>query len=208
MVLLHVPTADYVKRPAVIDEPEPRNRFERVITLEPTSYHASDQVCEPATPQITKGVLVEINGLDEIPSHTPVAVGELGPACGAYYEELKEIFEEDLIDWFEEVIPSFPESSVFSESPVSSLILSSPESPMSLLVPPSSCSPLFPPRLPLPLPQSASFQPCLRCCPSPPLHLQRAVRICHVSSGHQLIQHRGSPVSASSICDHHSTSAC
>ncbi len=95
--------------------------------MEPEPQECSDQVREPATPSIPEGVLVEIEGLEGSPAHTPAAEVELQLATGLYIEELMDIFDMDLIDWVGEVIPSVPES------------------PVSPLVPSSSCAPVFPP---------------------------------------------------------------
>uniref|UniRef100_A0A673GAA5 Sprouty-related, EVH1 domain-containing protein 2 n=1 Tax=Sinocyclocheilus rhinocerous TaxID=307959 RepID=A0A673GAA5_9TELE len=43
-------------------------------------------------------------------THTPAAEGELQLASGSYLEELMDIFDVDLIDWFGEVIPNSSES--------------------------------------------------------------------------------------------------
>uniref|UniRef100_A0A673G649 Sprouty-related, EVH1 domain-containing protein 2 n=1 Tax=Sinocyclocheilus rhinocerous TaxID=307959 RepID=A0A673G649_9TELE len=90
-------------------------------------------------------------------THTPAAEGELQLASGSYLEELMDIFDVDLIDWFGEVIPNS------SESP---------------LVLPSSCSPEFPPSLSLPppllKPASSSVLPPLVPV-SPSAHPQSAL---------------------------------
>lgn len=52
--LLLVPTIDRKDRSSAIDEPKLRNRLEGVITPEPASHYLSDQVQEPATPQIMR----------------------------------------------------------------------------------------------------------------------------------------------------------
>ncbi|XP_058650340.1 proline-rich protein 36-like [Onychostoma macrolepis] len=65
------------------------------------------------------------------PAHTPTTEGELLLVSGRYEEELKDIFQMDLIDWWGEVQTCTP------ESPVSPLVPSSPEAPVSPLVPPS-----------------------------------------------------------------------
>lgn len=70
----------------------------------------SDQVRKPATLQITEGVLVTIGGLEDSSAHTPTTVSELSLASGGYVEKLRELFDEDLLDWFGEVVPYVPES--------------------------------------------------------------------------------------------------
>ncbi len=53
------------------------------------------------TPCDTMGILMEIEGLEGSPAHTPATEGELQLASGHnYYEELMDIFQLDLIDWF------------------------------------------------------------------------------------------------------------
>ncbi len=107
------------KRPKNADELKATVK-ETWASIPPQQCHklindATDQGCEPATPCI--------------------AVGD--------FEELMDIFKEDFIDWFGEVITSSPASPLVpSSSPVS------PESP---LVPSSSPASLkLPPSLPLP----------------------------------------------------------
>ena len=60
---------------------------------------------------------MELEGWEESPAHTTTAVDEMSVASGIYYEELKVIFEESLIDWFGKVIPVFPVSPEFPVSP-------------------------------------------------------------------------------------------
>ncbi len=62
---------------------------------------------ELATPFVPEGVLVEIKGLKESPTHTPAIECELYLVAGLYIEELMDM---DLVDWIGEVIPSVPES--------------------------------------------------------------------------------------------------
>ncbi|XP_026059300.1 vegetative cell wall protein gp1-like [Carassius auratus] len=169
------PSRHMVPEPTAAAEPEPST--DRKQDLE----SATDQVCEPATPCIV-GVLVEIEGVEESPAHTPATEGELYAISGKNMEQLM-----DLMDWSMEVIPNFPVSPLVPSSPdspvyplslpllpppvissapfplvpsshefsVSPLIPPSSESSLSPLVPPSSevsVSPVFPPSLPLPPP--------------------------------------------------------
>jgi len=53
---------------------------------------------------------VEFEGLEDGHVHAPAVVCEL--AFGSYLEEWKDIFQEDLLYWFGEVIPSVPVSPV------------------------------------------------------------------------------------------------
>ena len=78
---------------AAAAEPEP------IADREEELESATDQVCEPATPCVV-GRLVEIEGVEERPAHTPATEGELHAVSGKYTEKLM-----DLIDWFGEVIP-------------------------------------------------------------------------------------------------------
>ncbi len=96
----HEPTTDRGVRHAAMEELGPRTRLEVTITLEPTSLQWSDQVCEPATPLSAEGVLVEFGYMEDCPAHTPTAMSEYELASGGYYEELKDIFSKDLIDFF------------------------------------------------------------------------------------------------------------
>ncbi|XP_016110248.1 vegetative cell wall protein gp1-like [Sinocyclocheilus grahami] len=137
------PTIDREHKPAATREPESIPATEPIVAPEPGPQDRSNQVREPITSPVPKGVLVEIEGLEGSPTHTPAAEGELQLASGMYYEELMDIFQMDLIDWFGEVLPS---------------------STASPLVPPSSCSPVFPPSLPLPPPLQ---KPVSSSAPSP-----------------------------------------
>lgn len=125
--ILHVPTTDHGDWPATMDKPKPRKRSVEVIALEALPQPASDQVREPATPRISERVLVEYVGLEGSPAHNPATVDVIVKTSGGYFEELKDIFEVDLIDWVGEVIPNVP---VSPASPNSS------ECPSSLPVPP------------------------------------------------------------------------
>ncbi|XDV22394.1 hypothetical protein PO909_027295 [Leuciscus waleckii] len=135
----------------------------------------SDQVRKPATPRIAEGGLVEFRAWEDSPVHFPTAECENELASGSYFDELKDIFEELLIDFFEEIIPSSPVSPALPVSFSSSKFLQRPL--YSLNSRPGSLSHLL--NQPVP-------QPLLRCCPSAPRHLPRAVKICQVSSGHRL----------------------
>ncbi len=158
--LLPEPTADV--------EPEPA-ATEPTIPTEPEPLSSSDQVREPATLSVPEGVLVVIKGLEGSPVHIPATEGELQLVSGSYIEELLDIFNTDLIDWFGEVLPCTP------ESPTSPLVPSSPESPAPPLVLPSSCPPVFPPNLPLPLPLKQDS-------PSPPSPLMHVSPSAHPQS--------------------------
>ncbi len=48
--------------------------------------------------------------MEDCPAHTPTAMSEYELASGGYYEELKDIFSMDLIDFFGEVSPKPPVS--------------------------------------------------------------------------------------------------
>ncbi len=110
--------------------------------------------------------------------HTPTAEGELQLASGSYFEELMDIFQKDLINWFGEVVPSSPKPPLSPTSPESPLVpSSSPASPGSLLVPSSSLAspklpvtPKLPPSLPLPPPlkpaSSSALSPLVAFSPS------------------------------------------
>ncbi len=152
MELLPEPTADV--------EPEPV-ATEPTIPTEPEPLSSSDQVREPATLSVPEGVLVVIKGLEGSPVHIPVTEGELQLVSGSYIEELMDIFNMDLIDWFIEVLPCT------HESPTSPRVPSSPESPAPPLVLPSSSPPVFPPNLPILLP----LKPDSPSPPSPLMHV-------------------------------------
>lgn len=108
--MLHVPTTVRGDWPATMDEPKLRKRSEEVIALEPLPQPASDQVRKPATPRISERVLVLYVGLVGSPAHNPATVDVIVKTSGGYFEELKDIFEVDLIDWVGEVIPNVPVS--------------------------------------------------------------------------------------------------
>ncbi|XP_016124666.1 uncharacterized protein [Sinocyclocheilus grahami] len=118
---------EQMPEPTADGEPEP-TATEPIVAPEPEPLELSDQVREPATSPVPKGVLVEIEGLQGSPAHTPAAEGELQLVTGPHYEELMDCFKVDLIDWFGEALAS---------------------SPTSPLVPSSSCPPVSPPSLPL-----------------------------------------------------------
>ncbi|XDV39813.1 hypothetical protein PO909_009000 [Leuciscus waleckii] len=158
-------------------------------------------VLEPATADVIEGVLMELEGSEDSPAHNPAAVCESDLVSGGHFDDLKDLFEENLIDWFGEVISNTPESPAPPVSPAFPEPPAFPVSPAPSVSPASPGSPVCPPNLPA-VPHSH-----LHWCPSAPLHLQHAARICLVSSGHQL-QHRGSPGSASSLCAYRSTTAC
>ncbi len=69
------PTAAAEPEPAAITEPTPLKVTEPLIAPEP-GLNATDQVCEPATPCVV-GIIVEIEGMEDNPAHTPTTEGEL-----------------------------------------------------------------------------------------------------------------------------------
>ncbi|ROK87099.1 hypothetical protein DPX16_10239 [Anabarilius grahami] len=140
--MLFEPTADCGDRPPARDKPILRIRMKPFIAL-------SDQVRELATPFVAEGVIVELEGWEKSPAHTTTAVDVSLLSSGHYFEELKDLFEPDLIDFFGEMFPNSPVSPappVSPESPVST----APESPVSLVFPD------FLPSLPLPPPRPTS----------------------------------------------------
>ncbi|XP_016086355.1 sterol O-acyltransferase 1-like [Sinocyclocheilus grahami] len=52
------------------------------IAPEPEAVDAADQVCEPATPHVPEGILVEYEGMDRSPAHAPTTEGEPPLASG------------------------------------------------------------------------------------------------------------------------------
>lgn len=90
---------------------------------------------------------MELGDGEESPAHNTATVVGMVAVTGNYYDELKDIFEQDLIYFFGEALHN---SSV---SPMASV---SPASPVSPVAPVSPVCPEFPPSLPLPSPQSAS----------------------------------------------------
>lgn len=60
---------------------------------------------------------MEFVGLEGSPTHNLVTVDAVVKPSGGYLEELKDIFDEDLIDFFGKKFPSAPVSPVFPESP-------------------------------------------------------------------------------------------
>ncbi|ROL27920.1 hypothetical protein DPX16_11050 [Anabarilius grahami] len=73
------PTADGEPKPASMYEPD--KRTEPTIAPEPEPHSESDQVCEPATSSVPVGLLVEYEGVEESPAHTPVAEILLSPSA-------------------------------------------------------------------------------------------------------------------------------
>ncbi|ROL51942.1 hypothetical protein DPX16_19461 [Anabarilius grahami] len=98
---LFEPTADCGDQPPERDEPVPRIRTECFIASEPRPLTQSDQVREPATPFVVEGVIVELEGWEESPAHDTTAVEVSILNSGHYFEELKDLFEPGLIDFFE-----------------------------------------------------------------------------------------------------------
>ncbi len=64
------PTADGESEPAAIHKPMQMEATEPIIALEPEPHNVSDRVCEPATPNMPKGVLVELEykGMERSPT--------------------------------------------------------------------------------------------------------------------------------------------
>lgn len=127
----------------------PRKGWRELLPRRP----GSKQVCEPATPFIAEGVLLELKGWEESPTNNPTAVNEIMMDSGKYYDELKEIFEEDLIYFFGEFITSSPVSPEFLVYPAPPV---SPEFPSSLLLPPPQSASSS--ALPLHLPYASLWQ--------------------------------------------------
>ena len=71
--------------PTAAAEPEPVMIEESIVVQELGLESATDQVCEPATPCVV-GLLVEIEGVEESPAHTPATEGELHLVSGKYIE--------------------------------------------------------------------------------------------------------------------------
>lgn len=78
-------------------------------------------MCEPATPRISEGVLVELEGCEDSPAHNHTAMCEYELASGGYFEELKDIVEDNLIDFFGEIIPYLQSSQYLQKTHPSSL---------------------------------------------------------------------------------------
>ncbi|KTF76316.1 hypothetical protein cypCar_00043570, partial [Cyprinus carpio] len=113
---LHEPTAD--------GEPEPAGT-ELIVAMEPEPPALSDQVHEPATLSVPKGVLVEIEGLEGSPAHTPAS--------------------EVSISWPPGVVGSY---STMAPPAVDSTVGHHPGWPLELhLAPPAPGSPLAPPSI-------------------------------------------------------------
>lgn len=68
------PTADGELKSAAMHESRPEKRTGHTIAPEPESHRASDQVCELAT---LWRLLVEFEGMEEDPAHTPTTEAEL-----------------------------------------------------------------------------------------------------------------------------------
>lgn len=66
---------------------------------------------------VIEEVLMELEGLEDSPTHTPDAVCESDLVSGGHFVVLKDLFEENLIDWFGEVIPNTPKSSLPAQPP-------------------------------------------------------------------------------------------
>ncbi|XP_016142516.1 proteoglycan 4-like [Sinocyclocheilus grahami] len=67
------PTADGEPEPAATREPASEPPTEPIMALEPEPQDPSDKVCEPETLPVPEGVLLEIEGLEGSPTHTPAA---------------------------------------------------------------------------------------------------------------------------------------
>ncbi len=186
------PTAAAESESIAIKVPAPFKVTEPLIAPEPGLKNVTDQVCEPAKPCVV-GIIVEIEGMEDNPNHTPTTEGEL-------------LLDSELLDCLSEdefwLLP-FP------------LVPSS--SPEPLLVPPSTPSsasslmkisrfPASPP-LPPPLYQTASSSAMSQLPQeSPSAHPQHAM-----SGGSVALRDLLSPVtlvtSASGFRDPVSTSA-
>lgn len=147
---LHEPTTDRGDQPAAVEHPKPERRTDGYIAPETEPRRVSDQVREPATSSIAEGVLVELGGREGSPTH-PVTVDVMNKVDGSYLEDLLDIFEVNLIDWFGEVILRVPESPVPPESPM----LSVSPAPSEFPIPP--VSPKRPPNFPFPPSQTSSY---------------------------------------------------
>ncbi|XP_052461335.1 uncharacterized protein LOC128019410 [Carassius gibelio] len=89
------PDPETSQPPSRRTEPEPTAAAESEPSTdrEPDLESATDQVCEPATLCIV-GVLVEIEGVEESPAHTPATEGELYAVSESHMEQVL-----DLMDW-------------------------------------------------------------------------------------------------------------
>ncbi|XP_052423225.1 uncharacterized protein LOC127966349 [Carassius gibelio] len=89
------PDPETSQPPSRRTEPEPTAAAESEPSTdrEPDLESATDQVCEPATLCIV-GVLVEIEGVEESPAHTPATEGELFAVSESHMEQVL-----DLMDW-------------------------------------------------------------------------------------------------------------
>ncbi len=165
------PTAAAEPEPAAIKEPTPFKVTEPLIAPESGLKNVTDQVYEPATLCIM-GIIVEIEGMEDNPAHTPTTEGEL-------------LLDSELLDCLNEEFWLLPFLLVPFSSPEPLLVPSS--SPEPLLVPPSTSSSAssstnisrrFPPRLPLPPPLYQPASPsALSRLPqeSPSAHPQHAM---------------------------------
>lgn len=101
------PTADKGDWPALINEPEPLEKTGEDIAPEPEPLTESDQVRKPATQRIAEGVLVELEGWEDSPANTLAAVSTSWP-LEVTFEELKDLFKEDLTNFFLERLCPVP----------------------------------------------------------------------------------------------------
>ncbi|ROI15684.1 hypothetical protein DPX16_20222 [Anabarilius grahami] len=156
------PTTD--TEPAHAAEKAPASPAEPCFTPEPEPIMMSDQVSESATTPVPEGVLVELEGSEGSPAYIPAAECEGHMDTGRQFNYL----EEDLIDWFSEVIsadtPVSPVLQVSPAFPVSPVPYVSPAPPMSADCPPSL--PLPPPLFHQPI--STAATPLVPVCPSSP----------------------------------------
>lgn len=142
---------------------------EQAITLEPKPHKMSDRLCEPATSCAAVGLLVEFEGMEEGPAHTPTTEGEVLLAS-VIYDDLEEDSLRSLLELRSLLWLRW--SPLSSKSPVSPLVLPSWKSAVSSELPPSltlppplpkSVSPLTPPPM---VPVNPSVPPLLapKCC--------------------------------------------
>lgn len=73
-----------------------------------------------------RGSISGSEGLEDSHAHNPATVCEFDMVSGEYLEELMDIFQKDLIDWFGEVITNVPVSSALPISASLSHLLKKP----------------------------------------------------------------------------------
>lgn len=105
------PTANRGLQPTAMDVPKPDMSTESDIAPEPKPHGVSDQVCEPATPCVTEGVLVEFESWEESPAHNLIALDVIKMPSGRCLEELLGVFPVGSTYVCEPFKPSSPASS-------------------------------------------------------------------------------------------------